>query len=187
MSDENPLERLFVEDDDDRPDEVVVDELTTMDAEVFVERLELLAEAAEAVSTLTRDLERLRLTGLSDSDARDLIYGRNTSLRKRDGHGYRPGGVAVIASDSQPDASGEVRTGPTPADDRPPRPRTVMGDECPGCRSYQVPVRWYDVVGGTLRGEALDVDADDRIRICSWCENRLRDWLNVDESPEGAE
>ncbi|CAI49275.1 uncharacterized protein NP_2368A [Natronomonas pharaonis DSM 2160] len=80
----DPLSRLFVEDSDDRPDEVVVDELTTMDAGEFVARLESLAEAAEAVSTMAGDVERLRQTGLSDEDARDLIYGRNNSLAKRD-------------------------------------------------------------------------------------------------------
>jgi len=83
-TDSDPLERIFVEEPEDRPDEIVVDELTTMDAGEFVERLESLAAAAEAVETLTADLERLRATGLSDDDARDLIYGRNSGLAKRD-------------------------------------------------------------------------------------------------------
>jgi hypothetical protein len=83
-ADENPLDRLFVEDADDRPDEIVVDELTTIDAEEFVERLESLAAASEAVTEMAEDLERLRQTGLDDDDARDLIYGRNSGLAKRD-------------------------------------------------------------------------------------------------------
>lgn len=81
---QTPFDRLFVEDADERPDEVVVDELTTMNADEFVARLESLAAAADAISSLTRDLERLRQTGLSDDDARDLIYGRNSGLAKRD-------------------------------------------------------------------------------------------------------
>jgi len=36
----------------------------------------------EAVTTMAEDLERLRKTGLSDEDARDLIYGRNSGLTK---------------------------------------------------------------------------------------------------------
>jgi len=84
MSDETPLDRLFLEDADDRPDEIVVDELTTMDAEEFVDRLESLAEASEAVTEMAHDLGRLRQTGLTDDDARDLIYGRNSGLAKRD-------------------------------------------------------------------------------------------------------
>jgi len=82
--DQTPLDRLFVEDADDRPDEIVVENLTTLDADEFVARLESLAEAAETVSKLTTDLERLRQTGLSDDDARDLIYGRNAGVAKRD-------------------------------------------------------------------------------------------------------
>ncbi|OYR55217.1 hypothetical protein [Halorubrum halodurans] len=83
-TDNNPLDRIFVEEPEDHPDEIVVDELTTMDTTEFVERLESLATAAEAVETLSQDLERLRETGLSDADARDLIYGRNSGLAKRD-------------------------------------------------------------------------------------------------------
>jgi len=83
-TDSNPLDRIFVEEPEDRPAEVVVDELTTMDATEFVERLESLAAATKAVETLTQDLERLRETGLSDEDARDLIYGRNSGVAKRD-------------------------------------------------------------------------------------------------------
>jgi hypothetical protein len=81
---EAPLDRLFVEDEDERPGEIVVDELTTMDPEEFVDRLESLAKASDTVTTMARDLERLRKTGLSDDDARDLIYGRNSGLTKRD-------------------------------------------------------------------------------------------------------
>ncbi|GCF13219.1 hypothetical protein Harman_11540 [Haloarcula mannanilytica] len=82
--DQTPLDRLFVEDADDRPDEIVVEDLTTMDADEFIARLESLAEAAETVTDMTADLERLRETGLSDDDARDLIYGRNSGVAKRD-------------------------------------------------------------------------------------------------------
>jgi hypothetical protein len=82
--DENPLDRLFIEDSDGRPDEIVIDELTTMEAEEFVDRLESLAAASEAVTEMAHDLERLRKTGLDDDDARDLIYGRNSGLAKRD-------------------------------------------------------------------------------------------------------
>lgn len=82
--DQTPLDRLFVADADDRPDEVVVENLTTLDADEFVARLESLADAAETVSKLTADLERFRQTGLTDDDARDLIYGRNAGMAKRD-------------------------------------------------------------------------------------------------------
>ncbi|WP_367175071.1 hypothetical protein [Haloarcula rubripromontorii] len=84
MSDnqETPFDRLFAADIDDRPDEIVVDELTTMDTQAFVAQLEALAEAAEAVTSMAEDLERLRQTGLDDDDARDLIYGRNSNLTK---------------------------------------------------------------------------------------------------------
>lgn len=79
---ENPFDRLFAADADDQPDEIVVDELTTMDVDAFVAQLEALAEAAEAVTTMADDLERLRKTGLDDDDVRDLIYGRNNDLTK---------------------------------------------------------------------------------------------------------
>ena len=81
---ETPLDRLFVEDAADRPDAIVVDEVTTLDTDTFVERLDSLAAAAEAVDTLASDLERVRQTGLTDEDARDLLYGRNAGLAKRD-------------------------------------------------------------------------------------------------------
>jgi hypothetical protein len=85
MSDEEtPLDRLFVEDAEDRPDEIVVDEVTAMDAGEFVARLESLADASDVVREMAHDLERLRKTGLTDDDARDLIYGRNSGLAKRD-------------------------------------------------------------------------------------------------------
>jgi len=77
-----PFDRLFAADVDDCPDEIVVDELTTMETQEFVTQLEALAEAAEAVTSMAEDLERLRQTGLDDDDARDLIYGRNSNLTK---------------------------------------------------------------------------------------------------------
>ncbi|MHC3382102.1 hypothetical protein [Haloarcula sp. H-GB5] len=84
MSDnqETPFDRLFAADVDDCPEEIVVDELTTMETQEFVAQLEALAEAAEAVTSMAEDLERLRQTGLDDDDARDLIYGRNSNLTK---------------------------------------------------------------------------------------------------------
>jgi len=83
MTDEDtPLDRLFVEDATERPDEIVVDEMTTLDASEFVARLEMLSNAAQVVSTMANDVARLRSTGLSDEDARDLIYGRNSGLTK---------------------------------------------------------------------------------------------------------
>jgi hypothetical protein len=83
-SDTNPFDRLFVEDADERPEEIIVDELTTMDTEEFTDCLEAIADASEAINTLAEDLERLRQTGLDESDARDLIFGRNHDLGKRD-------------------------------------------------------------------------------------------------------
>mgnify|MGYP006289459147 FL=1 len=80
----NALDRLFVDDASERPDRVVLDEVTTMDAEEFRARLTSLADAAEAINGLANDLERLRATGLTDDDARDLIYGRNSGIPKRD-------------------------------------------------------------------------------------------------------
>jgi hypothetical protein len=79
---QTPFDRLFVQDADDRPDEIVADELTTMDAEAFVAQLDALAEAADAITTMSEDLERLRKTGLDDDDVRDLIYGRNSDQTK---------------------------------------------------------------------------------------------------------
>jgi len=55
-----------------------------MEAGEFVDRLESLADASDAVREMAQDLEQLRKTGLSDDDARDLIYGRNSGLAKRD-------------------------------------------------------------------------------------------------------
>ena len=81
---ETPFDRLFVDDAEERPDEIVVEELTTMDAGEFVARLESLADASDAVREMAHDLERLRKTRLTDDDARDLIYGRNSGLAKRD-------------------------------------------------------------------------------------------------------
>ena len=82
--DANALDRLFVDDVTERPDRVVVDEVTTMHTEEFRARLRSLADAAEVVTALANDLERLRKTGLTDDDARDLIYGRNNGIPKRD-------------------------------------------------------------------------------------------------------
>jgi len=82
--DETPFDRLFVEDADDRPDELVVDDLTTIDAAEFVDCLEAIAGASEAITTLAADLEVLRETGLDEQDAKHLIYGRNRDLGKRD-------------------------------------------------------------------------------------------------------
>ena len=81
---ESPLDRLFVEDRDERPDEVVVDGLTTMDAGEFVDCLEAIADASAAVNRLAADIESLRETGLDDADAKALLYGRNHDLGKRD-------------------------------------------------------------------------------------------------------
>lgn len=81
---ENPLDRLFIEDRNDRPDDVVLDELTTMPTREFVDCLEAIADASEAVNTLAADVETLRQTGLTDADAKALLYGRNHDLGKRD-------------------------------------------------------------------------------------------------------
>jgi len=84
MSDETPFDRLFVEDRDERPDEIVLDELTTMDTAEFVDCLDAIADASAAITTLAADLERLRQTGLDEADAKALMYGRNHDLGKRD-------------------------------------------------------------------------------------------------------
>jgi hypothetical protein len=73
---------LFVDDARDRPDEIVVDELTLMDAGEFVDRLEAIAAASEAIDELTAELAELRQTGLADEDLQDLIYGRNRACTK---------------------------------------------------------------------------------------------------------
>lgn len=88
----------------------------------------------------------------------------------------------MMAEYEQP--PGTIRSGPGPSDDQPPTPRTVQGDECPGCRTHQIPPRWYEVLGGTIRGEALGLEDDDRVEICAECEERLRDWLLADDEPE---
>lgn len=84
MSDaeETPLDRLFAGDPDEVPEEIAVDALTTIDADEFVDRLESVAAAADAVETIAADLATLRETGLTDDDARDLIYGRNSGVTK---------------------------------------------------------------------------------------------------------
>jgi hypothetical protein len=81
---ETPLDRIFVEDADERPDEIVLDGMVTVDTEEFRDQLETLADAAEAVNEMANDLASLRSVGLTDGDVRDLLYGRNNSLRKRD-------------------------------------------------------------------------------------------------------
>lgn len=80
--DETALDKLFAGDSDEVPDEIVVDALTTIEADEFVDRLESLGAAADAVDTIASDLAALRETGLTDDDARDLIYGRNASVTK---------------------------------------------------------------------------------------------------------
>jgi uncharacterized membrane protein YdfJ with MMPL/SSD domain len=83
MSDEDaPLVRLF--DADERPDEVAIETSERVDAAEFVAQLEALADAAEAINRIQRDLEAVRGVGLRDDDVRDLIYGRNSGLAKRD-------------------------------------------------------------------------------------------------------
>jgi len=81
--DETPLDRLFA-DEDEHPDRVDVGEITAMNADEFVARLEVVAEASEKVADLANDLERLRKTGLREEDAKDLLYGRNAGMAKRD-------------------------------------------------------------------------------------------------------
>ena len=79
----NPLDRLFV-DEDDRPEAINIGQATAMNTEEFVDRLNSIAEAADRVTKLAEDAEAIRQTGLRESDARDLIYGRNSGLRKSD-------------------------------------------------------------------------------------------------------
>jgi hypothetical protein len=82
QSADNPLLRLF--DEDERPDEVAVETTEPVDASEFVAKLDALADAAEAIERIQSDLEAVRSVGLRDNDVRDLIYGRNSGLAKRD-------------------------------------------------------------------------------------------------------
>lgn len=77
---ESGLERLLV-DEDDRPDEIEIDD-TTIDTAEFHDRLETIADVAESIGTLATDLRALRSTGLDDSDVVDLLYGRSNGLTK---------------------------------------------------------------------------------------------------------
>jgi hypothetical protein len=79
---DNPLLRLF--DEGDQLAEATVETGERVDAEEFVNQLETLAEAADAITRIQRDLEALRSVGLREADVRDLIYGRNSGLAKRD-------------------------------------------------------------------------------------------------------
>lgn len=67
--------------DDERPDEVDVGDVT-LDTAEFHERLDAIANAADAVATLSDDVRALRETGLRDDDVVDLLYGRNAGLNK---------------------------------------------------------------------------------------------------------
>lgn len=62
-------------------------------------------------------------------------------------------------------------------DDRPPEPSQILGEKCRGCQNHKAPARWYQVFGGTARGDALGLEADESARICPDCEERLRAWL----------
>jgi uncharacterized membrane protein YdfJ with MMPL/SSD domain len=79
---DNPLVRLF--DEDERPAEVIVETSERVDASEFVAGLDALADAAHSIDRIQRDLEAIRSVGLRDNDVRDLIYGRNSGLAKRD-------------------------------------------------------------------------------------------------------
>jgi arginine utilization protein RocB len=79
-TDDDPLEELFV--DEDRPDEITVSEDLTIDTAEFHERLEAVADAADALDTLADDAAALRRSGLYDDDVESLLYGRNSGLTK---------------------------------------------------------------------------------------------------------
>jgi alkylhydroperoxidase family enzyme len=78
---DDPLEELFV-DEDDRPDEITVSEDLTIDTAEFHERLEAVADAADALDMLADDAAALRRSGLYDDDVEALLYGRNSALTK---------------------------------------------------------------------------------------------------------
>lgn len=79
---DNPLLRLF--DEADHTSEVAVETSERVNAVEFVAQLEALADAAKAIERIQSDLEAVRAVGLRDDDVRDLIYGRNSGLAKRD-------------------------------------------------------------------------------------------------------
>ena len=78
----NPLDTLFA--DDERPEAVNLEHVTAMPTDEFVGQLEAIAEAADRINTLAEDAAALRKSGLRDDDAKALIYGRNSSIRKSD-------------------------------------------------------------------------------------------------------
>jgi aspartate/tyrosine/aromatic aminotransferase len=80
-TDDDPLEELFG-DEDDRPDEIEVREGVTIDTAEFHDRLEAVADAADALDTLADDAAALRRSGLYDDDVESLLYGRNSGLTK---------------------------------------------------------------------------------------------------------
>ena len=69
-------ESEWTDNDIDPPDRVTMKE--------FHRHLSKVAEAAHRLSTLSSDLRVLRATGLRDSDVVDLLYARNTAIRKGD-------------------------------------------------------------------------------------------------------
>jgi hypothetical protein len=78
---DDPLEELFV-DEDDRPDEIEVREDLAIDTAEFHDRLGALSNAADALDTLASDAAALRRSGLYDDDVQALLYGRNSQLTK---------------------------------------------------------------------------------------------------------
>jgi hypothetical protein len=79
MTDDDPLERLFVETDDDTR---VVAEHEDVDETEFRAALLALADAAETANILVDDFGSLTRTGLRQSDLEALIFGRNNKLNK---------------------------------------------------------------------------------------------------------
>jgi len=80
---ENPLVRLFDE-DAEQPETVAVETSERISAQDFASRLESLANAADAINRIQQDVGMLRQTGLREEDVRDLVYGRNSGIRKGD-------------------------------------------------------------------------------------------------------
>lgn len=80
---DNPLVRLFDE-DDETSESIAVETSERIPTDDFCARLESLAKAADAITRIQQDVGMLRKTGLREEDVRDLIYGRNASVRKRD-------------------------------------------------------------------------------------------------------
>jgi len=89
------------------------------------------------------------------------------------------GRLEVIELSTSSDVD-EISTVVGPDDDRPPCPWTVQGRQCPTCQEAKLPDLWITVVGGTVRGEAVDLDVDEQVEICPSCDRRLRAWLDVD-------